>query len=207
MKTELIYKINLHTFWDGVQETYTLSPLIVSSSKKLNRMKIGVFYKKANRYFIMNPGQEIAVLFHSDTFPSILKSVSFLLNNFSKNNFSHARINVYEFDTITQKPGKILNNSSFFVKNKVLNKLVELDLSANNIVITKPYFCVGVEFVKNESKGIIEKGNVLEPHHLTLGSIKPQLSKHFIREITKDNSFKWSDFNRENLIIGLELKF
>lgn len=50
------------------QETYTLSPLIVSSSKKLNSFKMGVFYKKANRYFIMNPGQEIAVLFHSDNF-------------------------------------------------------------------------------------------------------------------------------------------
>lgn len=190
---------------------YALPQHTVKGNRKSKKLLLGSFTKNTNRRYMMNKGEELAVKFHCDSFPSLLKEVWVNLTVKASKANMVARINVYEMDALTQLPGRQILSYNINPRSSTRSKLTQIDLDKENVSIGAADFYVGIELVQVDKVSNTNNLTVLNGElGFPIGMDEEAKLPMARRCILKNGSLKWtkdSSKSKSSIIMGLELAY
>lgn len=190
---------------------YALPQHTVKGIRKSKKLLLGSFTKNTNRRHMIQVGEELAMQFHCDTFPSLLKQVWLNLTFEASKANMVARINVYEMDALTHLPGRQILSYNINTRSTTRSRLTKIDLEKEYVAIGVADFFVGVELVQvdkvsNANNLTLLNGDLGFPIGMDEEAKLPMAR----RWILKNGSLKWikdSSKSKSSIIIGLELAY
>ncbi len=194
------------------KESYVLNEVSVRPKYMITK-KLGVVVRKnKGNWHLGNPGDQHAILIKNPfNKKGFLKNVSFYI---TKNGFSKApfRVRIYSYDTLNNKPGEDLLNTSLIVSYNKTKGWFTIDMSQYNIEFPEKGLFVAMEWILTSEDyyyyttmtlGEAEKQDV-RCYGQTIGLTSKAVEILYWRRYLGTD---WYHMKRSNAMINAEIEF